>query len=1055
MRLKLLVGANNFCQDEKLIKHIDNDSAHIFIVPDRFTMSQEKLIFETLNVESLFNVEVYTLGRLVNNFVKSQNFLPKEGSVMLIKKLLIENRKSFNCFANTLFSAGFAENIFETINQLKACKILPEQLESNDKNLKNKFEDLQLIYSLYQKAIEGKFIDSADKLTILASDLENIDFSNTNFYFSHFDGFTKQGYDIINVLIKKAKTVFVATPYSASKLNSHIYQNDVYENLLLIANSLFIKPEVEFCDSLTSGVFKHLEQFLYSFNPTEKIESDKITLFECENLSGEIEMVATTINKKVKENGERFRDNCILLPSLKTKKDEVCKILDRYEINYYFDTENSFEDTYLYRFLTDSFNLVTKNYERVYFLSFIKNAICGFLPEDVFVFDDICFKYKLSGKDIFDFKTNEESFNKILTEVKDKLFGFEALLKKSANADDFVIAINFLLKVFDVEQQINNVSINQLSSGYKLENRINQQIFEVLTSILNIIGLTLEGCKISAEDFFDILDAGLKSAKIFTVPLAIDSVFVGDSSKSIIPRYKNLYICGANSGEVPVVQQDLGLISDNEIDSLKNKILIEPSIKKINDRERFKLFCNLISPQNLFISSNLSGRQPEFIGQIKNMVTQRGQPIKVYNEFFTEFTMLERISSEKNLQTLLTQTLRNYYDGQPIEEDLDVLPYLQYLEKTGNFNLNLFKKKNEYPLSDTSLFFPKSTVSVSQIERYFSCPFKYFAESILKLQPREDFGIDSLFIGNFLHAVAENFVKDNNLPLEKEQVKTSAKNIYEKLLLSKDFYEVASLKQNKFYMQGLKNEAIELCQAINYQIDCTSFKLLGVEVVFDDKNIIKQLSIDVGKKILKISGKVDRIDVFGDFFRIIDYKTGKCDAKMERLYYGEKLQLEIYQKVVAESLKKEPAGRYYLPVQKSFAETGDYKKYQMQGSTLNNLQVLFATDKKLKTDGQSDIIKVKFKKSKGEDPEYYANSQILSREEILQQSEYAVKLLKSACEEMLSGNIEAAPLKMDGKETCQFCQYKTVCKFDELLGGRIRTADKKISKDFAGKVKYE
>lgn len=1055
MRLKLYVGANNFCQDEKLIKNIDSTSAHIFIVPDRFTMSQEKLIFETLNVESLFNVEVFTLGRLVNNFVKRDNALPKEGSIMLIKKLLIDNNEKLKCFTKTLFSYTFAENIFETINQLKACKIAPAELESSNPDLKSKFEDLKLIYTLYQKSIEGKFIDSADKLNILASDLEELDFSNTNFYFSHFDGFTKQAYDVIKVLIKKAKGVFVATTNSFSKLNSHIYQNDMYENLMAISKSLFIKPEIEYCESATRGAFKHLENFLYSYNPTEKIESNKITLFECENLSSEVAMAAITINKKIKCDGQRFKDNCILLPSLKTKKDEISKILEKYEISYYFDAESSFEDTYLYRFLTDAFNLVAKKYERSDFLSFVKNAICNFTHKDLFAFDDIIFKHKLSGKDVFGFKTENESFNKVILQVKDKLLGFEALIKKANKTEDFVQAVNFLLTEFNVENQIKELSLKQLALGYKLENRINEQLFDILTSTLKVIEMVLNGSDIKFDDFFDVLDAGLKASKIFTVPLAIDSVFVGDSSKSIIPRYKNLYVCGANSGEVPLVQQDIGLISDVEIDSLKNKILIEPTIKKINERERFKLFCNLISPQNLFISSSLSGRPSEFIGQIKNMITLNGQPIKVYNEFFTDFTMLERISSVKNLKSTLTQTLRNFYDGQPIKENLDILPYLYYLEKTEKLDMDLFKKKNKYLLSDTSLCFPKSRVSVSQIERYFSCPFKFFVDSILKLDERKDLSIDSLFIGNILHAVAERFVKENNLPIGEKEVENAAKQIYKKLLLTKDFFEVASLKENKFYLNGLKKEAAELCHAINYQAKHTSFKNLGIEVVFDDKNIIKQLEIEVGDKVLKIAGKVDRIDEFNGFFRIIDYKTGKCDAKLERLYYGEKLQLEIYQKVVTESLNKEPAGRYYLPVQKSFADSGDYKKYQMHGYTLNNLDVIFATDSKLRSDGVSDVVKIKLKKDSKEEPSFYAYSQILSREEILQQAEYAIKLLTNACKEILDGNIEATPFVSDGKETCQFCPYKTVCKFDEGLGGRLRITDKKIGKDFAGRVRYE
>ena len=59
---------------------------------------------------------------------------------------------------------------------------------------------------------------------------------------------------------------------------------------------------------------------------------------------------------------------------------------------------------------------------------------------------------------------------------------------------------------------------------------------------------------------------------------------------------------------------------------------------------------------------------------------------------------------------------------------------------------------------------------------------------------------------------------------------------------------------------------------------------------------------------INLKGKVDRIDFYEDYFRIIDYKTGKCDRSFKELFFGKKVQLEAYIKVVENSLKLKPAG---------------------------------------------------------------------------------------------------------------------------------------------------
>ena len=47
-------------------------------------------------------------------------------------------------------------------------------------------------------------------------------------------------------------------------------------------------------------------------------------------------------------------------------------------------------------------------------------------------------------------------------------------------------------------------------------------------------------------------------------------------------------------------------------------------------------------------------------------------------------------------------------------------------------------------------------------------------------------------------------------------------------------------------------------------------------------------------------------------------------------------------------------------------------------------------------------------------------------------------MLKEICEEIQQGNIQNKPVRNKGKSPCEYCDYKTVCRFDRNLGNEYR-----------------
>lgn len=62
---------------------------------------------------------------------------------------------------------------------------------------------------------------------------------------------------------------------------------------------------------------------------------------------------------------------------------------------------------------------------------------------------------------------------------------------------------------------------------------------------------------------------------------------------------------------------------------------------------------------------------------------------------------------------------------------------------------------------------------------------------------------------------------------------------------------------------------------------------------------IKPMSLEFDGKKVELKGTIDRVDVLGDKFVIIDYKTYKsADLPLKELYCGQKIQLYVYMRAV-------------------------------------------------------------------------------------------------------------------------------------------------------------
>ncbi len=304
--------------------------------------------------------------------------------------------------------------------------------------------------------------------------------------------------------------------------------------------------------------------------------------------------------------------------------------------------------------------------------------------------------------------------------------------------------------------------------------------------------------------------------------------------------------------------------------------------------------------------------------------------------------------------------------------------------------------------------------SITQLETYALCPYRYFAERVLRLdifeEPTEE--IEALELGSLIHSILFTFystLKKDNIVLggcsdpvfrqaEKILFKTAERMVGEINFNSPlSFFE----KEKIFGVEGNRKNSILYKFLTAERENNEGFVPEFFETGFG--SIRKEQGQDVLLNDLKageakVRGKIDRIDLNRDenLFKVYDYKTGKGNLQKPDMYEGLKLQLPLYLFAAKEIIKAEL--------------NEDYKP---AGALLYSLKY-----------NSSDFGKNEISFGKNKDPEEKA---VLYDELI----EICLKAINKYVEGISSGDFRLSQIDKREEKACRFCGFRAICRIRE------------------------
>jgi len=1106
-------GKSSFCFSEisKLIEEGKANKIYI-ITPEQFSFTAERKLMdemEKIGCGAVISAEVLTLSRMAYRVMQEVGggleSLSKCGKAMLVYSILSNNQK------NLKFLGKSDENIdlsMRAITEFKKHGVSVDDLLSEisgveDLYLKNKLQDMSLIYKEFEDKISESYIEDTDLLTLLAENLDKVDLvKNSIIYIDEFSGFTYQEYQVIKEFLRLAKEVnitictdnldFNTNPdidiYYPNKITVKKLLNLTKENDIVLDESVHLEKGLRF----KTEELQFLSSNLYSNNSTiYGKDVENLSLFLAKNEYSEVENVARKIEELVRNENMRYRDISIITKNIENYSSLVRAIFREYDIPVFIDEKRDLNQNIIVQYVLSILEVLSKNFSSEAVFSYIKLGFFDYEKEEIFKLENYCNKWGIKQNkwkkdftyelEIESKKKEVERLNEIRKEIIEPLLKLQEEIKKNRTVKNITIALyNFIINQ-NIEEKISK-KISELEEKDLLDlAKEYKESYEIIIDIFDKMVLIFDDEKITIDKYQKIFKIGLKNSGLGKIPGTADQVILGDVDRSRSHKVKAVFILGLNDGVFPSSNKDEGFLNDSDREILKQDgiELANGTIDNLYE-DKFNIYkAFTTAEEKLYLSYSSSDKDGKslrpsvLISQIKKMFPKMKEESDVINKKYeivnkkvTYEELIENIAKIKNKEKIdeIWYQIYNYYKGQEewnkkLTSDMQGLNYTNLPEK--------IKQENIDKLYGNTL-----KTSISRLEKYRGCPFSYYLQYGLKLKEKETLKVQSFNTGSFMHETIDSFFKvvreeDINLAeIEEDKILEIVSNIIdESLNLNKNFIFTATAKY-KVLVRRLKRIITKALKYIIITIVNSDFEVSGTEVEFGEKGKYEPIILELeNDKKIEITGKIDRIDTAKKedekYLRIIDYKSSAKNIDLNEVYAGLQIQLLTYTDAICRKEDIMPAGIFYFSLLEQMANADKRlnedeieemirKNFKMKGLIIADVKIIKMNDNTLKS-GTSNLVPAGIT-TKGEINQRNTNG--VKQEEFKILQEYIYKTIKDISKEILSGKIDLKPYNKQGKTPCEYCEYKTICGFNpKLNNNKYNYIDKKTKDDILNKMR--
>ena len=1018
----------------------------VIFCEDRLTLAAERMVCEA--VGGTFSTSVYTFARfLPAERGKCPNLLTSQGSAMVIRRLIEENRASLTLFKK-LSAATAAQDIYDTIALLYSSRVSPDDLaavSSQSPVLEGKIRDLEFLYRAYTHYLdESGAVDRNRYLALLPEViLSSPAVRGADVIFLGFQAFTCSVAECASACMDAAKNVtgifiggseevyvneasasFAGVAKNCGGLNRRAVKSDLCPEAEILRANIF-NPEI--------------------FHTAKPLPTSAVTLFEGRDEEEEMRYIAANIVRHVFEEGVRYRAISVMLPDLDGYAPVLSRVFSEYDIPFYLDKRYSLAEHPVSAFLEGFLNCAADGCTQGSVFSVVTSPLFvvggdrreGERRKDKDLF--VNYMLRLAGyRGGVKRKPREDILSALnldisaVERVRGPFLISLARIPTKGTGGQFCAALRAILKDFNAEATLEGMN-TQFSGEYPSLAAFSGRAFESVNAVIDEAERLTDGLSMSVREFCRIFKSGLTAAELSLIPPRQDAVFVGDLLTCANTGSEVVFVAGL-TGEVPAVGDDTAVLTDRDLSSLEAlNIVISPKIEQVNRRARETAGLNLCAFRRALHLSYPVRRGGEESGVSRIVDYARALFSSPSGARLAPLTGRNFLRGADNLKYICSRPAPALQ--QLVAEPSPAVRSAIYATLCDN-GYEEQAKAALSPSSDSGNIscgdrLYGTSFSPTVLETYFSCPYKCFMLRGLRLNEREEGVMRPLDCGNFIHSVLQKvFSPSVNALTDPEELAARARQTANEMLSEPKYSALSADKRGEYAASQLIDECVAVCAGAFEQLKNSSFSVGEVE-----KNC--RLPLDGG---LSLYGRIDRVDYSGDMVRVIDYKTGAIDSSAPLYYMGLKLQLPVY--LSASSKGRRAVGAYYFPA--SFNYEGEHDGvFRLNGYMDGSEDVVRSTDTTLEEKQKSRYVDAYLG---GKNPD-----SALEREDFADFLTYSTLVSRKGADEMTAGNVQPSP----ALDACRYCALSGSCGFALGTDGEARAKVSINCKGIAEIVKRE
>ncbi|MFC5651758.1 helicase-exonuclease AddAB subunit AddB [Paenibacillus solisilvae] len=1141
-------GKTQYCLDrirQKVLEKPDG-APIIMLVPEQATFQTEYALLGTSQLSGTIRAQALSFRRLSFRVMQETGgtaLIPisENGKNMLLYKIVHRLDNQLQLFQGSDSQHGFIERLGELMTEWKRYGIDSEKLQqftgsglpgARNPLLGRKLGDLQQISSELDKELAGLYVDAEDYLSWLVKGFGQApSMREAEVWVDGFNGFTPKEFEALEVLIQSAADVTITLSLDRLYgLDEQPHELDLFRPTaetfiklreLALHNGVTIEAPVMLEGNpnnrfRNSPMLAHVERHYGNRKPMrlseEELERGDISLHAASHRRAEVEAVARDIVRRVRDEGLRYRDLAVMVRNAPDYNDYITAVFTDYNLPYFLDQKKAALHHPFVEFIRSALEIAAHGWRFEAVFRCIKTELLipedGSLTRETF---DLLENYALAAgingnrwltrsqwkpitRDTLEGDPAQAGerelrhFDAVMAAreaVVPVIHKFTRELKKAANVRQMCEALYRLLMTIDAPDRLERWSRRAIASGSPLRAREHKQLWDGVMDLLDQLTEMTGDEPMTLELFAGMVETGLESLKLASVPPSLDQVLIGSMDRTRSGHIRVCYVLGANDGVMPQRMQEDGVLTEQERETLENGgLAMAPGVRRRLLDERFLIYNALSTPSgHLWISWPMADEEgkslhpSEVIRQMKQLfpgIPERTIAIEPLPQMSEDDQQAFMAHPDRTLSYLITQ-LRGWRQGAgmtPIWWEAfnwyAVRPQWQDKLQRLISSLDYSNQEPALPVHVADLLYGKLLRgSVSRMERFVSCPFQHFAIHGLRLRERELFRLAAPDIGQLFHAALSRLTEtlgERWGTLTVEEIKAESAEIVNELAARLQSQILFSSSRHQYVARKLKDIVGQAAAILGEHARRAQFTPVGLEIGFGPEGPLPAVQIPLnGGRMLEMAGRIDRVDAAqtdeGLLLRVIDYKSSAKQLRLEEVAYGMALQMLTYMDVLlthANEWLGQPAkagGALYFHVHNPMLSSSNgltadkakmemLKRFKLKGLVLADEETVRLMDDSLTT-GYSELLPVGLKRDGG----FYSTSSVVSEEQwgTLRQSVRAN--LRRIGDRMAGGDVSIAPYRLGGKTPCQFCAYKPVCQFDPLIEDNCYTKLHKPGKD--------